>query len=147
MGDCYQIPIQEWDGYSVPESFETAIGTGAQLTTFYGSLDERQVELWRRWFQEYRTLGLASAEYVNLYDLAFDTPEAHVVRKGKDMYYGIYADTWPRNKRIELRGLDKGATYEVYDYANRRSLDDVKGAQPYLQTGFKNSLLIRVRPR
>jgi alpha-galactosidase len=56
VGDCYQIPIQEWDGYSVPESFETAFGTGAQLTTFYGSLDARQTELWKRWFQDYRTL-------------------------------------------------------------------------------------------
>ena len=146
VGDCYQIPMQEWDGYSVPESFETAIGTGAQLTTFYTQLDERQRALWNRWFHEYRDLGLASAEYVNLYDLAFDAPEVHVVRKGKAMYYGIYADAWARNKRIELRGLDKGVTYEVYDYANRKPLGEVKGAEPYLQIGFKNSLLLRVRP-
>ena len=146
VGDCYQIPIQEWDGYSVPESFETAIGTGAQLTTFYTHLDDRQTALWNRWFQEYRDLGLASAEYINLYDLAFDLPEAHVVRKGKAMYYGIYADAWPRDKRIELRGLDKGMTYEVYDYANRRQLGEVKGSAPYLSMGFKNSLLLRVRP-
>jgi alpha-galactosidase len=146
VGDCYQIPIQEWDGYSVPESFETAIGTGAQLTTFYTQLDERQRALWNRWFHEYRELGLASAEYVNLYDLAFDAPEVHVVRKGVAMYYGIYADAWPRNKRIELRGLDKGVTYEVYDYANRKPMGEVKGAEPYLQIGFKNSLLLRVRP-
>jgi alpha-galactosidase len=146
VGDCYQIPMQEWDGYSVPESFETAIGTGAQLTTFYTQLDERQRALWNRWFHEYRDLGLASAEYVNLYDLAFDAPEVHVVRKGKAMYYGIYADAWARNKRIELRGLDKGVTYEVYDYANRKPLGEVKGTEPYLQIGFKNSLLLRVRP-
>jgi len=85
--------------------------------------------------------------YVNLYDLAFDKPEVHVTRKGRDLYYGIFADIWPRNKKIELRGLDKNTTYEVYDYANRRSLGDLKGADPYLQIGFKDSLLIRVRPR
>ena len=45
------------------------------------------------------------------------------LRKGRDLYYGIFADVWPRDKfKIELRGLDKNRTYEVYDYANRRSL-------------------------
>jgi alpha-galactosidase len=146
VGDCYQIPMQEWDGYSVPESFETAIGTGAQLTTFYTHLDDRQKGLWSRWFHEYRDLGLASAEYVNLYDLAFDLPETHVVRKGKEIYYGIYADAWARNKPIELRGLDKDTTYEVYDYANRQALGEVKGSAPQLPVGFKGSLLLRVRP-
>jgi len=37
---------QEWTGSSVPESFESAVGTGAQLTTFYTALDERQRALW-----------------------------------------------------------------------------------------------------
>jgi len=146
VGDCYQVPLQEWTGYSVPESFETAMGTGAQLTTFYRELDERQRALWQRWFREYRDLDLSHAEYVNLYDLAFDKPEVHVLRKGRDSYYGIFADVWPRDKyKIELRGLDKDQTYEVYDYANRRSLGTLKGAQPVLNIAFKDSLLLRVR--
>ena len=49
-------------------------------------------------------------------------------------------------RRIELRGLDKGTTYEVYDYGNRRQLGTVKGTEPYLRLGFKDNLLIRVRP-
>jgi len=146
VGDCYQIPIQEWDGYSVPESFESAIGTGAQLTTFYTHLDERQRALWNRWFHEYRELGLSRAEYLNLYDLAFDKPEIHVVRKQQELYYGIFADFWPRGKQIELRGLDKGVTYEVYDYGNRRQLGTLKGAEPFLKLGFKDNVLLRVRP-
>lgn len=147
VGDCYQVPIQEWTGYSVPESFESAMGTGAQLTTFYRQLDERQSALWQRWFHEYRELDLSHAVYVNLYDLAFDRPEVHVLRKGRDMYYGIFADVWPRDKfKIELRGLDKNVTYEVYDYANRRSLGVLKGSEPTLNFAFKDSLLLRVRP-
>jgi alpha-galactosidase len=146
VGDCYQVPLQEWTGYSVPESFETAMGTGAQLTTFYRELDERQRALWQRWFHEYRELDLTHGEYVNLYDLAFDKPEVHVLRKGRDLYYGIFADVWPHDKyKIELRGLDKAQTYEVYDYANRRSLGTLKGAQPILNIAFKDSLLLRVR--
>jgi alpha-galactosidase len=62
------------------------------------------------------------------------------------MYYGIFAEVWPRSRRIELRGLDKGVTYEVYDYANRRDLGKLNGAEPYLRLGFKESLLLRVRP-
>lgn len=146
VGDCYQVPIHEWTGASVPESFESAIGTGAQLTTFYAHLDDRQKGLWNRWFHEYRDLGLSQAEYVNLYDLAFDKPEVHVVRKGQEMYYGIFAEVWSRRRPIELRGLDKEKTYEVYDYGNRRELGTVKGSEPYLRIAFKDSLLLRVRP-
>lgn len=147
VGDCYQVPIQEWTGYSVPESFESAMGTGAQLTTFYRQLDERQRGLWQRWFRDYRELDLSRAEYLNLYDLAFDRPEIHVLRKGGDLYYGVFADVWPRDKfKLELRGLDKNLTYEIYDYANRRALGFVDGAAPRLNHAFKDSLLLRVRP-
>jgi alpha-galactosidase len=146
VGDCYQVPLDEWLGSSVPQSFESAMGTGAQLTTFYADLDADQLALWRRWFQEYRTLDLARAEYVNLYDLAFDRPEVHVVRKGDTLYYGIFADVWPRNRSIELRGLAKGTDYEVYDYANRRALGKLNGSKPYVRVAFKESLLLRVRP-
>jgi alpha-galactosidase len=146
VGDCYQVPIHEWTGASVPESFESAMGTGAQLTTFYAHLDDRQKALWNRWFHEYRDLGLSQAEYVNLYDLAFDKPEVHVIRKGQEMYYGIFADVWSRRRPIELRDLDKEKTYEVYDYGNRRELGTVKGSEPYLRIAFKDSLLLRVRP-
>ena len=97
-------------------------------------------------FHEYRELGLSRAEYVNLYDLAFDQPEVHVVRKGKEIYYGIFADVWPVTRRIELRGLDKGLTYEIYDYGNRRRLGSLKGADPFLKIGFKESLLLRLKP-
>jgi alpha-galactosidase len=146
VGDCYQVPIQEWTGYSIPESFESGIGTGAQITTFYRQLDARQRDLWSRWFHEYRDLGLSRAEYLNLYDLAFDKPEIHVVRKGQDLYYGIFADAWPRDKyKIELRGLEAGKRYRVYDYGNRRDLGVLEGSKPLLNIGFKDNLLLRVQ--
>jgi alpha-galactosidase len=147
VGDCYQVPIQEWYGSSVPEAFESAIGTGAQLTTFYTQLDKRQKELWSRWFQEYRQLGLANAEYRNLYDLAFDKPEIHVIQKGQELYYGIFAEAWSARKPIPLRGLDKNLTYAVYDYKNRVNLGTVKGSAPQIMAGFKESLLLRLTPQ
>ncbi|MBI4659482.1 MAG: alpha-galactosidase [Verrucomicrobia bacterium] len=147
VGDCYQVPMNEWKGYSVPESFESAMGTGAQLTTFYAHLTDPQREKWIRWFRLSDELGLSSGEYLNLYDIAFDKPEIHVVRKGKDLFYGIFADLWPLNRPIELRGLSKSARYAVYDYANDRPLGVVSGAKPHLSIAFKDSLLLRVRPQ
>jgi alpha-galactosidase len=146
VGDCYQVPIQEWYGSSVPESFESAMGTGAQLTTFYTQLDSRQRELWRRWFQEYRQLGLAWGESRNLYDIAFDKPEIHVVQKGKETYYGIFAEAWSARRPITLRGLDKNLAYRVYDYKSRIDLGTLHGSDPRLKRGFKESLLLRVTP-
>jgi alpha-galactosidase len=146
VGDCYQVPIQEWKSSSLPESFESAFGTGAQLTTFYRRLTPEQGIRWRRWFALYRELGLSRGEYVNLYDLAFDVPEIHVVRKNRDLFYGIFADYWGQDRPIELRGLDPGQSYDVYDYAAERSLGTLSGKSPFLRISFKDSLLLRVRP-
>jgi alpha-galactosidase len=146
VGDCYQVPVDEWRGSSVPQSFESAMGTGAQLTTFYKDLDSGQLKIWQKWFRKYRELGLSSGEYLNYYDIAFDTPEGHVVRKGGDLYYGFFADHWPKGDRIELRGLNRERLYEVYDYARDRHLGKLDGSDPFLNTGFKESLLLRLRP-
>ena len=93
-----------------------------------------------------RESQLSKAEYVNLYDLAFDKPEVHVVRKGNEVYYGIFADVWPKSRRIELRGLEKGLTYEAYDYENRQPLGTIAGSEPYLRLSFKDHLLLRLKP-
>ena len=146
VGDCYQVPLEEWKGSSVPDSFESAMGTGAQVTTFYSALTGVEQSRWERWFKLYRDLKLSSAEYLNLYDIAFDKPEAHVVRKGDELFYGFFADVWPVNRPIELRGLDKGKTYEVTDYAHDQPLGRVPGARPYLSHSFKDSLLLRATP-
>ena len=72
VGDCYQVPMDEWEGFSVPESFESAMGTGAQVTTFFTDLTPAQQSTWKRWLGIYRDKGLAWSEYLNLYDIAFD---------------------------------------------------------------------------
>jgi alpha-galactosidase len=144
VGDCYQVPLDQWRGSSLPDAFESAFGVGAQLTTFYASLDSGQLDRWRRWFHLYRELNLARGEYLNLYDIAFDEPETHVVRASGALYYGIFADYWNREKPLTLRGLDRNRTYEVYDYAHQRSLGSIRGDQPVIHVSFKESLLLRV---
>jgi len=146
VGDCYQVPIDQWKGSSVPESFESAMGTGAQMTTFYSHLSATQLAKWRHWFRLYNELQLSSAEFLNLYDIAFDKPEAYVVRKGKQMFYGFFADYWPVSRPIPLRGLDPKTTYELVDYANDRPLGKVIGGTATLKIGFKDSLLVVATP-
>ncbi len=145
-GDCYQVPDDEWSGFSVPQSFQSAVGTGGQVTTFYTDLDSSQYAIWKRWIHEYRSLELSSSDYTNLYDIAFDKPEVHVVKKGKEMYYGFYAELWSKTDPIELRGLNKGVKYRVLDYANGRDLGVVSAEEPYVYSGFKEFLLLRVTP-
>jgi alpha-galactosidase len=146
VGDCYQVPADEWEGFSVPESFESAVGSGAQVTTFFTDLDPAQQSEWKRWIAVYRKLGLADGEYLNLYDLAFDKPEAHVVRKNGRLYYGFFALYWSFGNPITLRGLDRGVTYSVRDYAKNRDLGAVSGDNPVLRIAFKDQLLLEVTP-
>ncbi len=148
VGDCYQVPADEWTGFSVKESFESAVGTGALVTTIYNSLDSTQMENWIKGVSKYRELGLSNQEYLNLYDIVFDLPEIHVVRKGDEMYYGIYADsTQIKHYDIELRGLDKKTNYSVYDYWNEKELGAINGNNPVLSIDFKEYLLIRLKPQ
>ncbi|MEA2064575.1 MAG: glycoside hydrolase family 36 protein [Gemmatimonadota bacterium] len=146
VGDCYQIPMDEWEGWSVPDSFESAMGTGAQVTTLYEDLTPEQLERWRHWFRLYKQMGLSSGEYLNLYDIAFDKPEAHLVRKNGILYYGFFAERWSRVSPLTLRGLEPGTTYRVRDYANDSDLGTVSGDKPEIVRAFKEYLLLEVSP-
>ncbi|HEY0715263.1 MAG TPA: hypothetical protein VGF45_21460, partial [Polyangia bacterium] len=146
VGDAYQVPADEWKGTSLREGFETAMGVGAALSTFYADLDGRQLVLWNRWFKAYRDQRPGSGEYLNLYDIAFDAPEAHVVRRGSDLYYGFFAERWTASQRLDLRGLDPELRYQVEDYGRGMSLGEVTGANAFLNVDFQGSLLLRVRP-
>ncbi len=146
VGDCYQVPKDEWAGYSVNQSFESAMGTGAQVSTFYSDLNPGQFQEWKKWIRKYRELELSSAEYVNLYDMAFDKPEIHVVKNGDNLFYGIFADSVSQTESIQLRGLDKEIEYSAYDYANDKQLGLVNGNNPVIHIDFKEDLLLHLTP-
>ena len=91
-------------------------------------------------------MRLSEGEYVgNLYDIGFDRPEAHVVRKGGALYYAFFAAR--HDGAVELRGLDHDRTYAVRDYVNGRDFGTVKGPVATLDTRFRNYLLIEAIPR
>ena len=143
--------------------FASAIGTGgvlgtkfvwpedesvrARLAEWHGLSPERDA-LWRRWFALYNQYHLAEGEYLNLYDIAYDVPEGHVIRKGDHLYYGFYTPEAGGHFEgtIELRGLE-GRTYRLSDYVNGQDLGTVKGPTATLQVAFEGSLLIEAVPQ
>ena len=145
--DCLQVPLDEWQGWSLPEAFESTLGTGAQTTTFYKDLDNAQEDKWKLWIERDKRMGLSSGRYLNLYDIAFDKPEAHVVEKGGRLYYGFFADYWPVNRPLELRGLAPGKSYLLVDWASQDTLGRVSADKPVIRRAFKDNLLLEAIPR
>jgi len=77
-------------------------------------LTPERAETFQKWLTLYREKGLSRGQYLGtLYDIGFDLPEAHVIRKEKKMYYAFFAGNWKGT--LELRGLDARA-YHVVDY-------------------------------
>lgn len=127
--------------------FSTALGVGAVLGTDFRSLTPVQVNRYEKWFGLYHRLDLSHATYLNLYDIAFDYPETHVLRKGDRLYYAFYAHSAQEqfNGSVEFRGLTGGA-YQVYDYFHDRSLPHVTRQAPWLPVSFQGFLLLELTP-
>lgn len=70
-------------------------------------LTPEKERLYKHWVGLYNAKMLSTGDYLNLYDIAWDKPETHVIAKNGRMYYAFYADEW-QGGAIELRGLDPG---------------------------------------
>jgi alpha-galactosidase len=90
-----------------------------------------------------------------LYDIGFDRPEAHVVRKDNAMHYAFYADqAQGRNVAdigsfsgsVELRGLEAGKTYSIVDYENNVDYGNVTGPTARIDVAFTNHILLKATP-
>ncbi|RPH57313.1 MAG: alpha-galactosidase [Chloroflexi bacterium] len=114
----------------------------ARLKEVWDLPDEKKAA-WQKWFGLYNRYRPAEGEYLNLYDLAFDYPEAHVIRKDGAMYYAFYAPHF--HGKVELRGLEN-RSYRVVDYVNDRELGVVHGESAWLQVEFEVSLLVMAIP-
>ena len=101
----------------------------------------RSGRFWVRLYQEKR---LSQGEYLGgLYDIGFDRPEAHAIRKGDSLYYAFYGDRFRGD--VELRGLET-RRYRVVDYENGRDLGTVDGPRPRVGVSFQGHLLLEARP-
>jgi alpha-galactosidase len=88
---------------------------------------------------------LSRGQYLGqLYDIGFDTPETHVIRKDQAMYYAFFAKQW--KGPVELRGLED-RNYSVVDYVTGKSFGTVSGHNAHLPVEFDQHLLLEVRPQ
>jgi alpha-galactosidase len=135
--------------------FASTVGVGGvvgtqfvlpNLVTKHGKSDltpERQ-KIFEQWLQIYKDKMLSRGEYLgDLYDIGFDLPEAHVIRKGGAMYYAFFAHLW--NGPIELRGL-QDRTYRIVDYVNNKDLGSVRGPKATIPAQFHKDLLLEAQP-
>ena len=112
------------------------------------ALSPERETLLKKWLTIYREHRLAEGEYLNLYDVAFDQPEAHAIRANGRLYYAFYAGQIDQVYRgsIALRGLE-AKTYRVYDYVDNRDLGVVHGPGAMLDVEFVGALLIEAIPQ
>jgi alpha-galactosidase len=101
-------------------------------------------KIFDKWIGIYKDKMLSRGEYVGgLYDIGFDRPEAHVIRKGGATFYAFFASHW--SGPIELRGLED-RPYRIVDYVNNKDLGRVHGPQATIPAQFYKHLLIEVQP-
>ena len=139
------------------EDFASTFGIGGVIGTNFawpGAPGDKDRELlltpkrektWARWVELYEAMRLSEGEYLgSLYDIGFDRPEAHAIRKGNSLYYAFFA---PRHDGfVELRGLAADRAYAVRDYQNDVEIGKVKGPVARLSVRFSRSLLLEATP-
>lgn len=124
-------------------NFRWPPGSGGQ-TRPRGDLTPEKEKIFEKWIRIYKNKMLSRGEYLgDLYDIGFDRPEAHAIRKGANMYYAFYAPDF--NGVVELRGL-AGRGYRITDYANGSDLGIVRGPTANLKVSFNGHLLLEAVP-
>lgn len=143
------------------DDWATSVGVGAVISTKFtwpkdvenpkltpppGGLllaGEREAT-WEKWVGLYREHMLPKGEYLGtLYDIGFDRPEAHAIRKDGAMYYTFYAPEFAGT--VQLRGLGKGR-YKVRDLFNGVDLGVVDATANTLQVAFTRFLFVQATP-
>jgi alpha-galactosidase len=139
-------------------NFASMLGVGGIPGTMFVSREEDNVEFlrvkypcylsperkphYKKWFGLYNEYQLSKGEYLNLYDIAFDRPEAHVIKKDGILHYAFYAPQW--DGEIEFRGLDD-KKYTIVDYVNNKELGKIEG-NGILHVQFEEYLLVKAVP-
>lgn len=138
------------------EDFASTLGIGGvvgtqfvlpTLVTKHGRSDltPARAKIFQKWMDLYREKGLSRGQYLGtLYDIGFDRPEAHVIRKGQKMYYAFFAKEWIGP--LQLRGLDDRA-YHVVDFVDGKDFGIVRGPVAQLSAGFSKHLLLEATPQ
>ncbi len=139
----------------VKDDFASTVGVGGVVGTNFtwpeGSAEKKRGDLtpareqaFSKWIGIYKAKMLSRGEYLGtLYDIGFDRPETHAIRKDGSLYYAFYAPQW--SGAITLRGLGE-RSYRVTDYVNGKDLGIVHGPVATLDVKFDKHLLIEAKP-
>jgi alpha-galactosidase len=137
------------------DDFASTVGVGGVVGTNFtwpegsaarkrGDLTPAREQNFEKWIGIYKEKMLSRGEYVGtLYDIGFDRPETHVIRKDGSMYYAFYAPQW--SGKITLRGLSQ-RDYRVTDYVDGKDLGTVRGPAATLDVQFEKHLLLQAKP-
>ena len=107
-------------------------------------LTAEKESVWRKWIALYRTNMLSKGEYLGgLYDIGFDKPEGHAIRRDGAIHYAFFADTW--DGPIPLRGLDD-RRYTLTDGFTGRPLGSASGGRAMIKAQFQHFMLVRAMP-
>jgi alpha-galactosidase len=139
------------------EDFASTFGIGGVIGTQFawpgapGKKDPKLLltpareKAWAFWTGLDAQKKLSRGEYLGgLYDIGFDRPEAHAIRKGDTFYYAFFAPRF--TGALELRGLAAGRRYRVRDYVDGKDLGTVSGPQARLTAAFRRHLLLEAEP-
>ena len=139
------------------DDFASTIGIGAVLGTKFTwpkdnpfvteghfVLSAEKEKEWKKWINIYKAHMLSKGEYLGgLYDIGYDIPETHVIRKADTLFYAFYAKDY--QGKLNLKGLsDK--VYKIIDYVENRDLGTIEPGKPGPEVAFKKHLLLMAYP-
>jgi alpha-galactosidase len=137
------------------DDFASTVGIGAVVSTKFTwptdpkpkdsfLLTPEKEQKWRKWIGLYREKMLPRGTYRGeLYDIAFDKPETHVIESAGRTYYAFYAKSW--RGPVALRGLE-AARYRVRDYFNDVDLGHLAPGEQRIDLAFEGFLLLEALP-
>jgi alpha-galactosidase len=99
--------------------------------------------IWQSWLKLYHKYRLSEGEFLNLYDLAHDYPEAYVIRQDGRLYYAFFNGDLglEYHGKITLRGMER-KIYRIFEYAREQDLGRVFGPEAQLSVKFTGYLLL-----
>ena len=128
--------------------FASSLALGVIPRIDFSSLDSEEEKKYQKWLGLDRRLQISRGQYINSYDLAFNFPESHLVRRYGLLYHSFFT----RNPgesfkgRVRFRGLAEGLSYRVFDYWNQVNLGIVTSRRSRLNVEFQDFLLLQLKP-
>jgi len=116
-----------------------SVAIGSVITSLRWKVDELGgQEHAQQWMDLYYSEKLSDGEFLNLYDVYYDSPEGYVIRKNNGiLYYFFVQSDSSYSGDVELRGLQSNTRYKVTDYELQKSYGEISGKDPALKITLK----------